>query len=96
MIRLILYLLSFLLLITVVRDLLKFVLRLMGAALNPARQKPPEAVAGGELKKDPVCGTFVSALTAPTKTVGGQTYYFCSTDCRDKFAAPRPNAVRTT
>jgi len=41
--------------------------------------------AGGELKKDPVCGTFISTATAFQKASGGQTYYFCSTECRDKF-----------
>ena len=41
----------------------------------------------GELKKDPVCGTFISTATAFQKYAGGQTYYFCSTDCRDKFKA---------
>ena len=37
------------------------------------------------LKKDPVCGTFVSAATAMQKSKGGETFYFCSADCRDKF-----------
>lgn len=45
----------------------------------------PTVPAGGELKKDPVCGTFISAATAIQKKSGGQIYYFCSTDCRDKF-----------
>ena len=45
----------------------------------------PTVPAGGELKKDPVCGTFISAATAIQKKSGGQVYYFCSTDCRDKF-----------
>ena len=40
---------------------------------------------GGELKKDPVCGTFISTATAFQKFSQGQTYYFCSTECRDKF-----------
>ena len=39
----------------------------------------------GELKKDPVCGTFISTATAFQKFSQGQTYYFCSTECRDKF-----------
>lgn len=37
------------------------------------------------LKKDPVCGTFLPASNAVRKTVKGETYYFCSTECRDKF-----------
>jgi YHS domain-containing protein len=42
---------------------------------------------GGELVKDPVCGTFVSAKSPHTKTVAGKVYCFCSETCRDKFAA---------
>jgi len=40
---------------------------------------------GGELKKDPVCGVFVSAGTSLQKTVGGKVYHFCSSACREKF-----------
>ena len=39
----------------------------------------------GELKKDPVCGTFISTETAFQKAVGGETMYFCSKECRDKY-----------
>jgi YHS domain-containing protein len=34
---------------------------------------------------DPVCGMKVDRATAVTKTVGGQTYYFCSNNCRQAF-----------
>ncbi|MEO8443320.1 MAG: YHS domain-containing protein [Betaproteobacteria bacterium] len=41
--------------------------------------------AGGD-SKDPVCGMAVSAQSAAAAAVrGGNTYYFCSTTCRDKF-----------
>lgn len=48
---------------------------------------PPKNPSGtiGELKKDPVCGTFISTQTAFQKVVHGETYYFCSMECRDKF-----------
>lgn len=43
------------------------------------------AVPGGEVK-DPVCGMSVDPKNAAAAAVrGGSTYYFCSTDCRDKF-----------
>ena len=48
-------------------------------------QDPPPVVAGGELKKDPVCGTYVSTSGSVTRTVNGQVMYFCSSQCRDKF-----------
>ena len=38
--------------------------------------------------KDPVCGMMVEITKAPAKAVyGGQTIYFCSTSCRDSYAA---------
>jgi YHS domain-containing protein len=45
----------------------------------------PTVVAGGELKKDPVCGTYVSTSLGFTRTVKGEVMYFCSKECRDKF-----------
>jgi uncharacterized protein len=47
-------------------------------------QKPPNTV-GGELKQDPVCGTFVPTSGSVTKTINGEPVYFCSAACRDKF-----------
>jgi YHS domain-containing protein len=50
-------------------------------------QARPNVVAGGELKKDPVCGTYVSAGASVTRTVNGQLVHFCSKECRDKYRA---------
>lgn len=42
--------------------------------------------ATGNENKDPVCGMTVDPKNAAAASVhGGQTYYFCSTTCRDKF-----------
>ena len=38
-----------------------------------------------ELKKDPVCGTYVSAASGFTRTVNGQVVCFCSKECRDRW-----------
>ena len=46
---------------------------------------PSQSPAGGELKKDPVCGTYVSEGAAVTRVVKGATLHFCSTACRDKY-----------
>jgi uncharacterized protein len=40
----------------------------------------------GELRKDPVCGTFVPISTSLKRVVNGEMVYFCSADCRDRFA----------
>jgi len=49
------------------------------------RQPPPPVPAGGELKKDPICGTYVSTAASITHTVKGEVVYFCSKECRDRF-----------
>jgi YHS domain-containing protein len=53
------------------------------AASGGAQQRPTPPVA--ELKKDPVCGTYVSAATSLTRTVNGSVVHFCSPECRDKY-----------
>lgn len=34
---------------------------------------------------DPTCQTFIPRRTALTKTIGGQTHYFCSSECMTTF-----------
>jgi len=46
---------------------------------------PPREQSGGELKKDPVCGTFVAVASSIKRTVDGEVIHFCSTTCRDKY-----------
>jgi YHS domain-containing protein len=45
----------------------------------------PSVQAGGELKKDPVCGTYVSPAACLTRTVNGQVIHFCSKACSDRY-----------
>ncbi|MEQ1947205.1 MAG: YHS domain-containing protein [Bryobacteraceae bacterium] len=87
------------LVVIIVGYFIRSVMSIIMGALNPSNQKqpasnpapggprPPAGQPASELKKDPVCGTFVSTATALQKTAGGNTYYFCSADCRDKFRA---------
>jgi YHS domain-containing protein len=44
-----------------------------------------QAASGGELRKDPVCGTFVAVASSIKQNVDGQVVHFCSTACRDKY-----------
>lgn len=67
------------------RILLKGLTDMFRGAAPAATNRPPVIPRSGSLKKDPVCGTFVDPATALQKTVKGQTYYFCSAACRDKF-----------
>jgi YHS domain-containing protein len=80
--------LVFLLLLSVAKSFMKGI----RTAFNAPRQSPPERAAerppvqvGGELKKDPVCGTYVSTAVSLSRVVKGQPVYFCSEECSRKF-----------
>lgn len=42
-----------------------------------------------QLVKDPVCQTYVLRSLAVTRSAGGNTHYFCSPECADRFVAGR-------
>ncbi len=72
-----------------VRALFKSMFAGFRSATTPQHQRSnrqePVVSAGGELKKDPVCGTYVSTATSLSQKVNGQLVYFCSPECRAKF-----------
>jgi YHS domain-containing protein len=37
--------------------------------------------------RDPVCGMTVDITTSYSEALGGETYYFCSEQCRQRFDA---------
>ena len=51
---------------------------------NRASEVPP-VTAVGELKKDPVCGIYVSTGASIKRSVNGEVLHFCSQECRDKY-----------
>lgn len=55
------------------------------AKAGDRRSQASPSPAGGKLKRDPVCGTYVPASTAFKTQVGGETIHFCSAECRNKF-----------
>ena len=73
----------------VLRYVISLVSKLVGevfrSASSPVARQDTGIQSGGELKKDPVCGTFVSTGSSLNKTVNGKVVYFCSIACRDKF-----------
>jgi YHS domain-containing protein len=91
MLRGLAYLLGIIFLITIIRALSGLIGRAVGDLFQPSSpERPGPASASGtaaarELKKDPVCGIYVSTATKLKKTVGGKQHYFCSETCRDKF-----------
>ncbi|MBV8864219.1 MAG: YHS domain-containing protein [Acidobacteriaceae bacterium] len=55
-------------------------------AENRRGEASPESELGGELHKDPVCGTYVAESAALKRQAGGQTFYYCSESCREKHS----------
>ena len=90
MLRTFLFILIGLFLITFVRMIAGVLFRGIGDMLQPSQRETTarsdnSAPVGGELKRDPVCGTFVATSTPFKKIVRGDTIHFCSADCRDKY-----------
>jgi YHS domain-containing protein len=80
------------LLFLVLRSLISGFFREQRQKRNAVQQATQSQVTpGGELKKDPVCGTYISTATAITRNVQGHTIYFCSKDCANKYS---PEGVR--
>jgi len=71
------------------RSLLAPLVNAVVALLAPSPSPPPpsqvSAKPSSELKKDPVCGTFVAPELAVVEKLKGQTVHFCSKKCRDEY-----------
>jgi YHS domain-containing protein len=93
MFRAIFYLLLTVVIITVLKSIVGLVLKGVAEAMKPSSTAPGPPRSSnqipltGELKKDPVCGTYIAAATSIQEKVGGQTFHFCSRECRDKYVA---------
>ena len=85
------------LIIVVARALLGSIFRGVSNASSNSFQRPDSRTTGtpqqaegpqlgGELHKDPVCGTYVAETAPFHRQVGDQTFYYCSSTCRDKHA----------
>ncbi|HTS68717.1 MAG TPA: hypothetical protein VMO17_07010 [Terriglobia bacterium] len=86
MFRLLLRFLVLLVFFAVIRYVVVAVARMFSQVTNPrAPNQAARSNVGGELKQDPVCGTFVPVATSVKKTVNGELVHFCSVACRDKF-----------
>jgi YHS domain-containing protein len=77
--------------ILIVRSVIMTIAKTFAAMIHPPAEPEPRQAAdfpsGGELKKDPVCGTYVSEAASITKRIGGEMLHFCSVTCRDKYRA---------
>ena len=84
MIRAVGYLLLAIFLITQLRYVIGTIMKGFSGLVRPSESRR-SAELSGELRKDPVCGTFVPAATSLKKTVRGEVIHFCSSACRDKY-----------
>ena len=70
--------------------ILRFVLRLLFPQRTTVRKRrtapggPVERV-GGELVRDPHCGTYIPKARALAVGSGSDTKYYCSATCRDAY-----------
>ena len=88
MVRAVLYLFLAVILISVLRSVIGVVGKAVSAFLNTnsaAPSSPTELPKTGELKRDPVCGTYVSTATSIKRTVEGRVVHFCSPACSEKY-----------
>jgi YHS domain-containing protein len=84
MLRLLAFLLLFILVVPLIRVLI-------GAAAHALHDwvsgspKKQRQTPGGKLHRDPVCGVYVSEQVAVRRTADGETLYFCSEECAQKY-----------
>jgi YHS domain-containing protein len=85
MIRAVLYLIATVLALALLRGLLGVLGKNFPSLFQPGGASGrSEPRAGGQLRRDPVCGAYVSEDAAVKVTLGNRTFYFCSAACRDK------------
>ncbi len=87
MLRFVVLLIVFTLLITVLRSVINLIARGFSdlTRSQPGPNSASSAPSGGELKRDPVCGTYIASSNSVRKVINGETLYFCSPECRDKY-----------
>lgn len=84
MLRLLAFLLLFILIVPVIRVLIGAAARALSDFLGKGSAKP-RAEIGGKLRRDPVCGVYVSEQVAVKRVKGGETLFFCSEECARKY-----------
>ena len=73
--------------IYIVYRVLRWAMVALGAGLGKeALDRRSDSNGVNQMVKDPVCGTYVLARDSKSLRVHGKTYYFCSDDCRERFA----------
>lgn len=89
MFRFILYLLFSLVFISILKSVVGVLSKGLGSLLRSANPPAPAGPRsggqlGGDLHRDPVCGTFVAESTPFQRRLTGQVFYYCSGTCKEK------------
>lgn len=88
MVRAVLYILLAIIVITLLRSVIGVIGKAAAALFEPDPNSPPGGGGprtSGELKRDPVCCTYVSTATSVKKTIDGRVLHFCSPACSEKY-----------
>ncbi len=64
-----------------------------GSAPRPAGRTTAVERPGGQLVRDPQCGTYVPISTSVHLVSGPNTLYFCSVACRDAYRQAQKASV---
>ena len=72
-------------LIVVVYQALKIVLRSALSSSQTGEEKRPPRIPGSEMVQDPQCRTYVVKDRALIRRVSGRTEYFCSAACAEAY-----------
>ena len=92
--RILFWIFRILLILIVIRLVMRAIYGFMRGSRSSGPARPPGQMrerAGGELVRDPNCGTFIPRNTALAVGSGDDAKYFCSERCRNEFAS-RPRA----
>lgn len=94
MLRALVYILVSIFVISILRGMIGIITRGAADLLKPPSGSPPspstaqqQAGFTGELMKCGTCGTFSPPRSTLTASKRGQTVYFCSDACKQKYAA---------
>ena len=88
--RIIFWILRILLIVFIIRLILRAIYGFMQANRAGGPARPPGQMrerSGGELVRDPNCGTYIPRSTAIAVGSGSDAKYFCSEKCRQEYAA---------
>lgn len=69
--------------ILIIRAIWSLVASIASGASEPKQGRRTRSM---QLVRDPVCGTYIQQSRALEVHTRGKTHYFCSEECRQKFA----------